>query len=224
MGNLGRFWFGWALVGLFALHAQAAEFHYCQSIEKLPIQDLFTSKVPSYPPDYQTDAHDSDDGDWLINAPIAEVWQFYMHTSMKAVWTSKKIQYGFSVGPDRLAVIDESAWPGLEVGTRFFMDIFAEPTGWLCKMGFGIEITEIQPEKLIKYEYLDFSPAYGEQWLTFAEVGPRQTRVHFQTRYLGKDSVIDMRYMSYHREAISSFQNSVKQFIESKSGRTSTLD
>lgn len=223
MGDFGRYWLGLALVGLFTFHANAAEFHYWQSLQKLGLQELFAAKVATYPDWYQTQAHLSHDGEWLIDAPLSEVWQFYLHTPMRTVWTSEKIKYGFSVGPDHQAVIDESKWPGLEVGTRFYLDILAEPTGYIWRIGFGIEITEIQPEKLIKYEYLDFSPAYGEQWLTFEAVGEQQTRVRFLTRYLGKDRLMDYQYMSYHQEAISSFQNSVKKIIETTRGHFERL-
>lgn len=215
MSLLLRFGLSWLLLGIFSSAATAAEFHYCQSLEKFSSVELLSAQVPTYPDFYRSQAHDSDDGEWIIDAPLSEVWQTYLHTPMKTVWTSTKIQYGFAATPDHRSFIeDEESWPGLDVGTRFYMNILGEPTGYFCKMGFGIEITEIQPEKLIKYEYLDFSPAYGEQWLTFEAVGANQTRVHFQTKYLGKDPVIDFLYMSYHREAISSFQNSVKRFIE----------
>lgn len=81
-------------------------------------------------------------------------------------------------------------------------------------MGMGVEVTEVKPLESIRYDYLDFSPAFGAQWIYFERLGPEQTRVRHVTEYKGKDFVVDRSYMRYHGEAIPAFHNAVKVLAE----------
>lgn len=194
-----------------------AEFKWCRSLREFSLQQLASAEKPVYPKEYSTEARDRDDGTWIIDAPLSIVWAAFVTTPMKKVWSSSTIEYGFAMMRGEPLKIDEregAKWPGLQEGMRFYMDTLGEPTGSLCNMGFGIEVTEIQSRRLIKYDYLEFSPAYGEQWITFEDTGEGQTRIQWKTRYLGKDLVIDILYKIYHYEAINSFMKSAKAHID----------
>jgi hypothetical protein len=149
--------------------------------------------------------------------PVAEVWKIYTQTSLKKIWRSSLIEYGFATFPGNASPIDMNAqaeWPGLQKGSRFYMDILGDYVGIFCRMAMGIEITNVEPEKRIDFAYLDLSPAYGEQSISFEATGPETTQVTHRTRYLGKDAVINYFYLTYHRDAISKLHAAALQVAE----------
>lgn len=199
---------------LFSLSASAEAFTWCRPLKDFTADNLKASKVPERPADLKF--HRVEDGNWLFNRPIEEIWEIYTQNPLSLAWKSKLIQYAYAVDPHTKLAVNESdkaLWPGLIQGLRFYLDILAEPSKSLCRMGMGVEVTEVKPLESIRYEYLDFSPAYGTQWIFFEKLGPETTRVRHVTEYRGKNFVLDQSYMHFHGEAIPSFHNSVKNLV-----------
>ncbi|MBI3547700.1 MAG: hypothetical protein HY078_01485 [Elusimicrobia bacterium] len=195
-----------------AVSAGAAEFSWCRGIKDYPDAELFAAKVPEYPQAYRNRPIKID-GEWTFNHPIADVWRAYYGTALSRVWRSNSVKYYFATRPGSMDRIDEARWPGLFKGLRFFLNIEGMVTGLFCHFGMGVEVTEIVPERLIKFEYLDFSPPYGEQWIEFEATPNGNTIVRHKTRYLGKDWLIDNFYASYHADAIPQLHKNAQRLL-----------
>jgi hypothetical protein len=191
-------------------------FAWCRSLKSISNQELREAKVPRLTAEQKAQIHRHKDGNWTFDLPLEEVWDIYTQNPLRMAWNSKLIQYRFALDPVTRLKIDESSrekWPGLVKGLRFYLDILAEPIESICHMGMGVEVTEVKPLESIRYEYLDFSPAYGTQWIYFERLGPERTRVRHVTEYRGKDFIIDKSYLRYHSEAIPAFHRSVKDLV-----------
>lgn len=204
------------ILGGYSPASHAGQFEWCRALADIPQAELLNAKVPEHDYTKDKDSKLMEDGTWVFDKPLAEVWEIYTQNPLRMAWNSKTIQYRYSIDPTTKKVIDESnpyAWPGLKEGLKFYLDILAEPTGHICKMGMGVQVTEVKPLHSIKYEYLDFSPAFGSQWIVFESLGESRTRVRHMTQYRGKNFVIENTYLTFHREAIPSFHKSVQALV-----------
>lgn len=195
----------------------AGEFRWCKSVAEVPFSELVTSKVPKRPANFKTASHMIKDGEWEFDLPLSKVWKLYTKTPMKKIWASHYIVHQFSLAPgSNIPEKEESSTPGIQLGTRMFFDIKAFLTGKMCNMAIGFQVTRFIPESLIQFDYLDFSPPYGTQWMYFEKLSKSRTRVTQFSQYLGKNLIIDSFYKLFHNEEIPLLHQGLQQLaIES---------
>ena len=211
---IGLFIATFGFLGFVQAAQSEAHFNWCWDLNKYGPETLLHSQVPSYPRNFAQAGHRNKDGVWTFRLPLEQVWKIYTETPLKKIWKSNTIIYAFSLDPGASKPLDQNQVPDkstLQVGSRFFLNIHGEPLGLICNLGMGAEVTEIEYQKKIKFEYLDFSPSYGVQVIYFEAVDPETTRVTHMTKYQGKNEFIDSMYMMFHKEAISQLHEAAQK-------------
>jgi len=207
---------------------------YCRSLHQIPFRNLLEAKVPTMP-DALSVNHD---GSWHFSLPVQEVYALYTTTPMSKAWASKYIVNRFSLplGSSEPIDVDQKwydskksswakdwpalpmpqAWPGLIQGTRIYLDIKGALLNHSCDMAIGFEVTQTIPNQMIELKYLDFSPPYGVQRITFKEDGKGGTVVSQISYYKGKDPVLHLLYRPFHREEIPGLHERMQELAVKK--------
>jgi hypothetical protein len=222
----------------------AGEVHYCRSLHQISFSELEAAKVPSWEGTLHVSQDGTWHFDLPLEevyalyttTPMSGAWaskfiinRFTLvpgsaepvdvdtrwYESQKPRWANdwpdlserSKSGYGSTL----------KTWPGLTVGTRIFLDIKGALFTHFCDMAIGFEVTRAVPNQLIEINYLDFSPPYGTQRISFAADPEGGTTVTQVSYYRGKDRFLDFLYRPFHREEIPGLHERMQELARKRS-------
>jgi hypothetical protein len=121
-----------------------------------------------------------------FNAPIETVYAAYTKTPPSQVWPESRILYRAAFFPPYDEPWDgKTEWPGLAMGMRLFCDLKVFPPSSLLTIYVGVEVTGLEENTCIRYEYLEDSVTMGYNEVRLSGNGPNSTRVHHRSEYRG---------------------------------------
>ena len=124
---------------------------------------------------------------YVVHAPVRAVFDEYVAAPPFEVWPKERIEFRFAYAPGGDVRLEPTQpWPGLQEGMRLFADLKVWPLQAMQLM-VGVEITRVQADREIRYDYLDGSVTLGFNRMRFEADAddPRATHVHHYSEYRG---------------------------------------
>lgn len=160
---------------------------------------------------------------FCVRARVAAVWDGYRTVNPLAVWSSARSWLVAVYAPrwKRTLYREDLArrWPGFERGMKVFLDMASLPVAITHRpaMMVALEITRLDARRrVIEYRYLEGSPSYGRQVLTFrkASNAPHLTEIVHETWYRSYGSLVEAVYPLYHRQMLDAMHGRFREAIE----------
>lgn len=121
---------------------------------------------------------------YLIDAPRSRVFQIYLQSHPAETWPEAMVRFWAARTVDGRIVLADDPWPTMAVGTRVCCGLrLLTPTDGF-NVWTGVEVTAIEPERRLRYEYLEGSTTAGSNEVRFDERGG-QTLVTHRSEYCG---------------------------------------
>ncbi len=164
---------------------------------------------------------------YTIAAPLQMVFDAYLHARPDEVWPTEWVQFHFTLLPGSRQRLGVESYPAvLPLGSRVFVELKCRPLHrWLCLM-VGVEVTQIEPERQIRYDYLEGSVTLGHNSIFFEagedERGQPCTRIHQYSEYLGTSpllrTVMPLFQPMLHVGFVNALHHGMKKRIEAATG------
>lgn len=158
-----------------------------------------------------------------VNADVETTFAGYMATNPLLVWSTRRARIVAAWSPSLGETLDRDAigerWPGFEEGMKIWVDMASLPVPVSNKPAImvALRVMRIDPvEKLVVFRYMEGTPSYGEQRITFrpAPGEPNRTAITHKTWFRGYGKVIERLYPQYHRWMINSMHAHFRTAIE----------
>jgi hypothetical protein len=149
---------------------------------------------------------------FVIERGISDVFAAYRAAPPDRLWPRERISYRQAFLPDGTRRDD---YPELEVGMKLFCDLkFLE----VIRIMVGVEVTKIEPEREIRYDYLEGAVTMGWNSVCFEPDGPARTRVRHYSEYRGtswRDRLLMPLLQPYlHVGFVNALHRNMKTLIE----------
>ena len=162
----------------------------------------------------QTDSacFDFNEHQFKLKQPRTEAWKAYLSAHPAKIWQGRIVSCGLIYLPRKKQVIfPEDAYPGLEVGQIFFVEmrlIFR-----LAKFPICFMVTRIDENKqTISFSYVASGSSKGAQTIQLIDNGNGETKIKHssihQTENVLRDKTL---YPIYHRKAIGEVHKNIKK-------------
>lgn len=160
---------------------------------------------------------------YQVNADVETTFAGYMATNPLRVWSTRRARIVAAWSPSLGETLTREAmatgWPGFEEGMKIWVDMASLPVAISNKPAImvALRVVRIDPvEKLVVFRYMEGTPSYGEQRITFTPVPgePGRTAISHRTWFRGYGKVIERLYPTYHRWMIDSMHAHFKTAIE----------
>jgi hypothetical protein len=123
---------------------------------------------------------------YRIQAPIQDVFSAYTMTPPAEVWPAQRIVYHSLWAPPYAQPWDDSQqWPGLQLGMKLICDLKVIPPFTALRIYVGVEVTRIETDRCIRYDYLEDSVTVGYNEIRFIAESDGSTRLHHYSEYRG---------------------------------------
>ena len=160
---------------------------------------------------------------YQLDADVEAAFAGYMATNPLKVWSTNRARIVAAWSPSLGEVLDREGigarWPGFEVGMKIWVDMASLPVAVSNKPAImvALKVMRIDPaEKLVVFRYMEGTPSYGEQRITFRPVPgePGRTAIDHITWFRAYGSVIERLYPTYHKWMIDSMHARFRTVIE----------
>lgn len=151
-----------------------------------------------------------------VPAPVAAVWRLYLTANPLEIWNDLWGQIRAVHVPSKRRTLypDDLAtrWKRFEKGMKVFIDMAVVPLPRAPAMMVGLQIVRLDAaRRTFEYRYLEGSPSYGKQVLSFkASRRDREvTIVTHRTWYRSHGAIVELLYPLYHDHMIRSMHRKV---------------
>lgn len=160
---------------------------------------------------------------FTVRGPVARVWEGYRTVNPLAIWSSARswlvAVYAPRLGRTLHRADLEGRWPGFERGMKVFLDMSCLPVAITHRpaMMVALEITRLDARRrVIEYRYLEGSPSYGRQVLSFRRSlnDSRLTEIAHETWYRSYGVLVEAMYPLYHRQMLDAMHGRFREAIE----------
>lgn len=158
-----------------------------------------------------------------VGASVEDTFAGYMATNPLRVWSTRRARIVAAWSPSLGETLDRDGigarWPGFEEGMKIWVDMASLPVAVSNQPAImvALRVMRIDPAaKLVVFRYMEGTPSYGEQRITFAPVPgePGRTAITHRTWFRGYGQVIERLYPTYHRWMIDSMHAHFRTAIE----------
>jgi hypothetical protein len=160
---------------------------------------------------------------YQINAPIEAVYQAYTTGRPTDLWPEKWIIFHFLLLPNSRARKGIEDFPKTTVvGSRVFVELLCRPLHRWLKLMVGVEVTALEEEHQLRYDYLEGSVTMGYNIIFFKELsgdsGERYTQIHHYSEYRGTSLllrlIMPLFQKSLHVGFVDALHTGMKEKIE----------
>lgn len=151
-----------------------------------------------------------------VPLPVAQVWRLYLTANPAVVWNDLWGQLRAIHVPSKKKTLwpDDIAkhWKRFERGMKVFIDMAMVPLPRAPAMMVGLQIVRLDPKtRTFEYRYLEGSPSYGKQVLSFkaSKRDKQVTVVTHRTWYRSHGAFVELLYPLYHDHMIRSMHRIV---------------
>lgn len=174
----------------------------------------FADFQPSVNGNTDTSQFDSYTHQFRLQQVQTTAWNTYITAHPDKVWNGKVISFGFIYSPDNNQIIyKDDAWPGLEPGQIFFLElrIFCG----LYRFPVCFMITKIdKSQQTIMFSYVASSLSKGSQTIRLNDNGKGGTAIIHSTIHKTRNVLRDkIFYPIYHKKIISEVHRNIQRLL-----------
>lgn len=159
--------------------------------------------------------HSTHERSYLVETPVADIWDHYMTANPSEVWNGSMISFGLLVGgASKEIVYPQDDYNGASIGQVLYVNL--NVFGGLIKLAVTHKIIDIDPvKKNMTFSYVEGGKSIGKQQIQFTAEPDGSTKITHLTFYKS-DSVFREKclYPYFHTKAIDEYhanmQNSFK--------------
>ena len=164
--------------------------------------------------------------DYEVHAPLDLVFGTYVSTHPAVGWPGRWVRFWAACSGDGGRVLASDPWPGMSVGMKLCCGLrLLTPTD-AFNVWTGVQVTEIEPRRRLRYEYLEGSTTAGVNQVTFQASGAR-TRVSHRSEYCGatrlEHALLPWLEARYHAGFVDGMHSYLGQLCEQISTRDGAL-
>lgn len=151
---------------------------------------------------------------YVIDAPVAKVWNEYKTIPPQNAWNCLLVNYGFCFSKSKNELIyPDKQVNSLQENQLHFLDL---NLFGLFHIAVGHEVMEVNDAKrTMKFCYLSEGASRGSQWVRMEQLENGKTKVVHYTRYCSGSRFRDRSlYPFIHSLIISAFHHNVKKRVE----------
>jgi hypothetical protein len=158
-----------------------------------------------------------------VDADVETTFAGYMATNPLQVWSTRRARIVAAWSPSLGETLDREGigdrWPGFEEGMRVWVDMASNPVPITNKPAImvALRVVRIDPEeKLVVFRYMEGTPSYGEQRISFRPhpEEPGRTAISHITWFRAYGKLIEKLYPRYHKWMIDSMHAHFRTAIE----------